>query len=129
MAALNLGRTLNFNSGSQDALLRSVKSAQFNYKHTGKVDNEAINQILNAVTETYDANNQYQLELTSKNNDALVDKIKSIIIEQQNINDQTTTDINDYLAKLVDAQNEQTKNLQDTLRGKKQKLQNNMYFL
>lgn len=116
MAALNLGRTLNFNSGSQDALLRSVKSAQFNYKHTGKVDNEAINQILNAVTETYDANNQYQLELTSKNNDALVDKIKSIIIEQQNINDQTTTNINEYLAKLIDSQNEQSKKLQDTLK-------------
>lgn len=116
MAALNLGRTLNFNNGSQDALLRSVKSAQFNYKHTGKVDNEAINQILNAVIETYDANNQYQLELTSKNNDALVDKIKSIIIEQQNINDQTTTNINEYLAKLIESQNEQSKNLQDTLK-------------
>ena len=87
MAGLNLGRTLSFNNGSQDALLRSVKSAQFNYKHSGKVDSEAINQILNAITETYDANNQYQLELTTKNNDAIVDKIKSIIIEQQNINE------------------------------------------
>lgn len=77
--SVNLGRTLSFADGSQDSLLKSIKAASLKFKYSGKVDDSAINQILDALTQIYNENNTYQLELTSKNNDAIVDKIKDVI--------------------------------------------------
>ncbi len=79
MADLNLGRTMQSNNGSQDSLLRSVKQQIDQTKFKGKVNDDAINAILQAIATQQENQGKYQLELASKNNDAIVNKIKDAL--------------------------------------------------
>ena len=79
MADLKLGRTMQSNNGSQDSLLRSVKQQINQSKFKGKVNDDAINAILQAIATQQENQGKYQLELASKNNDAIVNKIKDAL--------------------------------------------------
>ena len=79
MADLKLGRTMQSNNGSQDSLLRSVKQHIDQSKFKGKVNDDAINAILQAIVTQQENQGKYQLELASKNNDAIVNKIKDAL--------------------------------------------------
>ena len=67
------------NNGSQDSLLRSVKQHIDQTKFKGKVNDDAINAILQAIATQQENQGKYQLELASKNNDAIVNKIKDAL--------------------------------------------------
>ena len=67
------------NNGSQDSLLRSVKLQIDQTKFKGKVNDDAINAILQAIATQQENQGKYQLELASKNNDAIVNKIKDAL--------------------------------------------------
>lgn len=67
------------NNGSQDSLLRSVKQQINQSKFKGKVNDDAINAILQAIATQQENQGKYQLELASKNNDAIVNKIKDAL--------------------------------------------------
>ena len=97
MADLNLGRTMQSNNGSQDSLLRSVKQQIDQTKFKGKVNDDAINAILQAIATQQENQGKYQLELASKNNDAIVDKIKDALeklYEAQQNTDSNSSDDN-----------------------------------
>ena len=79
MADLKLGRTMQSNNGSQDSLLRSIKQQINQSKFKGKVNDDAINAILQAIATQQENQGKYQLELASKNNDAIVNKIKDAL--------------------------------------------------
>lgn len=115
--SVNLGRTLSFADGSQDSLLKSIKAASLKFKYSGKVDDGAINQILDALTQIYNENNTYQLELTSKNNDAIVDKIKDVISTMHTDAATSSTEILQHLEGLVANQDQMRNSIKETLKN------------
>lgn len=110
------------NNGSQDSLLRSVKQQIDQTKFKGKVNDDAINTILQAIATQQENQGKYQLELASKNNDAIVNKIKDALEKlfeaQQNAGSSSSAEDKDNSSLVDDVVAELKKELAKLLLSK-----------
>ena len=98
------------NNGSQDALLKSIKATQpsIQIQKLSDKEKQLVEQILQNIFNSYETLEEYERTITSKNTDAILGRIASLLDEVKD--DFTNNELTEVKNYIVDSLNETIKN-------------------